>query len=98
MMEDIRQEEIQCLARVLWYLGMRNRGQGEYYYGINYTLCCDRWEDNLVVTRNLDGKKIIGYNPERSVINWYGEDNDFRGLWNVINNHDEKRGVDWFVG
>jgi hypothetical protein len=98
VMEILDEREIKCLVKTLWHLGMRNRGKGEYYHSLRYTLFCDRWEDNLEVTRNgKDKKKIIGYNPERGVLNWYGDEQDFNRLWNLILTHDEKWGIDWYV-
>lgn len=85
----------QILCSTLWLLVKRHQGKGEYYYDEKYTLKVDKVDEILTVFN--DKHKIIGYNSERGVLNWFGDENDFNQLWRVVLKHDETFGFEWYM-
>lgn len=84
----------QVLCSTLWLL-VKRQGKGEHYYDEKYTLKVDKEEEILTIFNNKH--KIVGYNSERGVLNWFGNENDFDQLWRLVLNHDEAFGFEWYL-
>lgn len=83
------------LCSTLWLLVKSHQGKGEHYYDEKYLLQADKVDEVLRIFKN--GVKIVGYNSEWGVLNWFGDEKDFDQLWDVISKHDEMYGFEWHL-
>lgn len=89
----MEREELRVLCQTLWELVKRTVGKKEVYYTDKYIIQVDWVDEVLRVYSNSE--KIVGYNSEWGVLNWFATDEDYDNLWLVISNHDDMYGFDW---